>query len=94
MASILSGASNGVGSGVSHTAPASVFVRGTFDGATVAIQVSDDDTTYVKPDNVSTAKPCTMGAPGACYINCSGTYYIRAVVTGGGSSTSITVVST
>lgn len=94
MASILSSAGNGTGSGVSHTAPASVFVRGTLDGATVVLQVSDDNTTFVKADNVSTPNPAALKARGVVYINCTGTYYIRAVVAGGGASTSVTVAST
>ena len=95
MAALLTtAAADTVGTGASHTGPATVFVRGPFDGATVIVQVSDDDTTYVKADNVSPAKPSRMGAPGACNIEAHGTYYIRCVVDGGGSSTSITAVST
>lgn len=82
------------GTGASHTGPATVFVRGTFDGASVVIQVSDDDTNYVKADNVSTPNPATFNGPGSVTINAYGTYYIRGVVKNAGSSTSISAVST
>jgi tRNA/tmRNA/rRNA uracil-C5-methylase (TrmA/RlmC/RlmD family) len=95
MAALLTTVSaNGVGTGASHSGPATVFVRGTFDGATVVIQVSDDDTTYVKADNVSAIKPSRLSAPGCCDIFGRGTYYIRCVVENVGSSTSISAVST
>lgn len=95
MATLLSAVSaNGAGTGASHTAPATVFVRGTFDGATVVVQVSDDDTTYVKADNTSPAKATRLTEPGAVTIDAKGTYYIRCVVSGAGASTSVTAVST
>lgn len=97
MAALLTAAAaNTTGSGASHSGPATVFVRGTFDGATVVIQVSDEDVSasYVKADNVAPAKPSRLAAKGSCYINATGTYYIRCIVSGGGSSTAITAVST
>lgn len=95
MAALLTtAAANTTGTGASHSGPASVFVRGTFDGATVIVQVSDDNTTYVKADNVSTSKASRITGKGVCNIDGKGTYYIRCVVSGGGSSTSITAVST
>jgi len=94
MAALLTAATNGTGSGASHSGPATVFVHGTFDGATVVVQVSDDDTNYVKADNVSVRNPATLKAAGCCNVAAVGTYYIRCVVSGGGSSTSITAVST
>lgn len=95
MASLLSAAStNGAGTGASHSGPCTVFVRGTFDGATVLVQVSDDNTNYVKADNVSVTKPTRLDAPGSVTLNAYGTYYVRCVVNEAGSSTSITAVST
>lgn len=95
MATLLTtAAANTTGTGASHTGPATVFVRGTFDGARVIVQVSDDDSTYVKADNISPAKPSRITAPGVCAIDGKGTYYIRCAVSGGGSSTSINAVST
>lgn len=85
---------NGAGTGASHSGPATVFVRGTFGTATVAVQVSDDNSTYVKADNVSAVKPSTLHAPGVVNIDCKGTYYIRCVVMDANTSTNITAVST
>ncbi len=95
MATLLSGVSaNGAGTGASHTAPATVFVTGTFDGATVVVQVSSDDSTYVKADNITPAVPTRFSEPGCVTIDAKGTYYIRCVVSGVGASTSISAVST
>jgi tRNA/tmRNA/rRNA uracil-C5-methylase (TrmA/RlmC/RlmD family) len=95
VATLLDGVTaNGAGTGAEHTAPASVLVTGTFDGATVVVQVSSDDSVYVKSDNVSIPNPCTFRAPGVCNIDCKGTYYIRCVVSGVGSATDLDAVST
>ena len=95
MASLLSAAAaDTTGTGAATSGPATVFVRGTFDGATVVVQISDDNTNYVKADNVSGAKASRMSGPGSCNIEGKGSYYIRCVVKGGGASTSITAVST
>lgn len=96
MATLLSAVSaNTVGTGASHTAPATVFVRGTMDGAKVVIQVSDDDTTYVKADNITLQNPASFdGVNGTCNIQGNGTYFIRAVLTNAGDNTSVTVVTT
>lgn len=94
MAALLTSAGNGNGTGASHAGPATVFVRGTFDGATVTVQVSDNNTNYVKADNVLVSSPARLRAPGVCHISCVGTYYIRCVVAGGGAGVSITAVST
>jgi len=85
---------NGAGSGFSHSGPATVFVRGTFDGATVVVEVSDDDSTYLKADNVSPAKSAVFREKGCTSIDGQGTYYIRCVVSDAGALTSITAVST
>lgn len=95
MATLLSSVtSNVAGTGASHTGPATVFVRGAFDGAVVVVQVSDDNTNYVKADNISPLKPSTLKQPGVVGIDAQGTYYIRCVVSNAGSSTSISAVST
>ena len=94
MATLLSGVSaNGAGTGASHSGPATVFVRGTFDGASVTIEVSDDDSTYVKPaDELMRVRQVKSGK--AFNIDAYGTYYIRAVVAGAGSSTNLNCVTT
>ena len=96
MATLLSAVSaNGAGSGASHSGPCSVFVHGVFDGATVVIQASDDDTDakYSKAD-VSLIPVSRFDTKGSCSINAFGAYYLRAVVSDAGSSTSLTVVTT
>lgn len=84
------------GTGTSHTGPATVFVRGTFDGATVLVQVSDEGVaaSFVKADNVSTRSAARLGSPGVCSIDVQGTYFIRCIVENAGSSTDITAIST
>lgn len=48
---ILSNAStDGAGTGVQITGPCSVFFKGTFDGAEVEIEASDDNATYCRID--------------------------------------------
>ena len=94
MATLLTTAGNGTGTGASHSGPATVFVTGTFDGATVVVEVSSDDSTYVKADNVSSAPATQLKAPGCCNVEAKGTYYIRCRVSGGGSSVSISAAST
>ena len=95
MATLLSSATaNGAGTGASHSAGATVFVTGVFDGATVTVEVSADDTTYVKADNVSVVTPSRLVAPGVCRVDCTGDYYIRCVVSGVGSATDIDAEST
>lgn len=85
---------NTTGTGASHSGPATVHVHGTFDGATVVIQVSDDDTTYEKADNVSAVSPATFRNGGVMSINAYGTYYLRAILENSGGSTSISVKTT
>lgn len=95
MAALLTSATaNGAGTGAEHNGDATVFVYGTFDGATICVQVSPDNTNWVKADNVSVANPSRMVAPGVVSVGCKGTYYIRCVVSGAGSSTSVSAVST
>ena len=93
MATLLSSVTEDTtGTGASHSGPATVFVRGVFDGASVSVLVSDDDTNYVKPDNLAGRSHLTV--PGAVSITAYGTYYIRCDVVGTGSSTSVSAVST
>lgn len=95
MATLMSSVTtNGAQAGASHTGDATVFVHGTFDGATVTLQVSDDNVTYVKADNISTPNPARFDAPGAITISAKGTYHIRCVVNNVGASTSLNSVST
>ena len=96
MATLLSAVSaNGAGSGASHSGPCTVFVHGTFDGATVVIQASDADTDakYSKADK-SVMPMSRFESKGSCSITAYGTYYLRAAITNAGDSTSITVVTT
>ena len=96
MATLLSAVSeNGAGTGASHSGPCTVFVRGTLDGATVTIQVADadSDANYVKPDR-SAMPESRFASKGSCTLAAYGTYYVRAVVSNAGSSTSVTVVTT
>jgi len=94
MATLLTSSGNATGTGASHSGPATVFARGVFDGARVIIQVSDDDTNYVRADTPGVVNDAVFVGPGARNVNALGTYYIRCVVEKGGSSTSITAVST
>ena len=92
MALLTNQTSNGSGSGVAHTASTVAHVSGTFDGATVSLEVSLDDSVWVKPDNVKGGGQ--TGSPAAILINHVGAYYLRASVTKAGGSTSITVKTT
>lgn len=98
MAAILTAqtTNNPTATGVSHTGPATVFVRGTFGGANVVIQVADENVaaSFVKADNVAPLKSPRLDGPGCVNIEGKGTYFIRAVVANAGSTTSITAVST
>ena len=87
---------NTVGTGASQTGPCTVFVRGVFDGATVDIQVADQDVnaSYVRADSVSSPNPSSLRNPGCTIINATGTYFVRAAVNGAGTNTSITAVTT
>ena len=95
MASLLSARTTaGHGTGASVSGPCTVFVRGTFDGAICTVEVSDDDTTYVAPDNLSPHPGSELRAPGCCNVDGRGAYYVRCSVVNVGSSTSISAVST
>ena len=92
MALLTNQTSNGSGTGVEHTSSTVAHVTGTFDGATVSLEVSLDNSTWVKPDNI---KGCGQtGSPAAILINHVGTYYLRASVSNAQGSTDITVKTT
>lgn len=96
MATLLNSATtNGAGTGASHSGPCTVFVHGELDGATVTIEVADADSAgnYVKPDR-TIAPESRFTSKGAVSLNAYGTYFVRAVVSHAGSSTSVTVVTT
>ena len=96
MATLLNAVSvNGAGSGASHSGPCTVFVSGTFDGATVTVEVADADTAakYSKPTK-SIAPESRFAEKGSVTLNAYGTYFVRAVVSNAGSNTSVTAIST
>lgn len=96
MATLLSAVSaNGAGSGASHAGPCTVWVSGTFDGATVVIQGADADTAakYGRLDK-SIIRQDVFTSKGGATVSGYGTYYLRAVVSNAGSSTSLTVITT
>jgi len=96
MAALLTAATADVdGTGASHSGPCTVFVRGTFAGAEVTIEVADEDVagSYVKPSKE--AMPVSrFSGPGVCSIDAYGTYFVRARLSGATSITSVTAVST
>lgn len=96
MATLLSAVSvDGAGTGASHSGPCSVFVSGTFDGATVTIEVADADTAakYCKPSKAAIPES-RFSEKGSTTLTAYGTYYVRAVVSNAGSSTSVTAITT
>ncbi len=90
MANLLSAStSNGAGTGAAMSGPCTVYLRGPFAGARVAIQVADEDVSasYVSPFDNHFIGPC------AVTVNVYGDYFIRAAQADSSSSTSITVVA-
>ena len=87
---------NTTGTGASHSGPCTVFVRGVLGGANVQIQVADEDVSasYVNADVVSVPNASEFRATGAVSLNCFGTYFVRAILSKAGSSTSVSVVTT
>lgn len=84
-----------VGTGVLMSGPCTVFVRGNLAGATVALQVSDEDVSasYVKPDK-GVLREGRISASGAVAVNGNGDYYLRAVLQGATPGvTEVTVVA-
>ena len=83
------------GTGASHSGPCTVFVRGVLAGATVTIEVADENVTasYVKPSKE--AMPISRFVEkGAFSLDALGTYFVRARLVGATSSTNVTVVTT
>ena len=75
---------NGAGAGVSVTGPCSVAYTGdsVFDGARSEVQLSltDVDAKYSSVGDGGEAR----GAADGCYVNFTGTYFIRCKVYGAG----------
>jgi len=97
MATLLSAVTTDtVGTLTSHSGPATVFVNGTPDGATVVIEASPSTNTtdVVKIDRSLMPQAIYVNRTGCCAIDGQGTYYLRAVLEDAGSSTSITVTTT
>jgi hypothetical protein len=96
MATLLSSVTtDSVGTGASHTGPATVYVTGVFNGAFVDVQISADDVTYVGIDSDYAGK--NLGRfrnAGTVNVDARGTFYLRGVVRNAGASTSITCVTT
>lgn len=88
--------SDTTGSGQSHSGPCTVFVTGTMDGATVVIEGSPTTNTadYVKLDRSIVPQAQFIDRTGASAVDGQGTYYLRAVLTNAGSSTSVSVETT
>ncbi|HMA77849.1 MAG TPA: hypothetical protein VKP88_01760 [Candidatus Paceibacterota bacterium] len=97
MATLLDGVTTDtVGTGASHTGPCSVFVTGTPDGATVTIEVSPTTNTadYVKADRSLINCAVFRNQTGSSVVDGQGTYYVRALLSGAGDSTDVTVTTT
>lgn len=82
------------GTGAAMDGPCTVYVRGTFNGARIAIQIADEDvtTSYVRPDK-SVLRESHITAPGAISLNAYGAYFVRAVLQGAAAGTEIAVVA-
>ena len=85
-----------IGSLESHSGPATVFVHGVMDGATVVIQGSPTTTTtdVVKMESSLMPQSIFVNRTGACAVDGQGTYYLRAVVQNAGEDTSVSVTTT
>ena len=72
-----------VGTGAAMSGPCTVYVRGNFAGAKVAIQIADEDVaaSYVRADK-GVLRESHIDAPGAITCNAMGDYYIRAILQG------------
>lgn len=94
MANLLSSqTSDTTGTGSSHSAPCTVYLKGTFGGATCEIQVSDADSNYANVSIDGVNKQAVFRGPGQISLNNLGTYYVRAVLSGSTSTTSVSVVT-
>jgi hypothetical protein len=94
MATLLSSVTtDSVGTGASHSGPATVYVFGTFGDAFVDIEVSPDDTNYVSVD-IDGNSIGRLRGPGCFQVGGNGTYYIRASVRNASATTSISASTT
>ena len=97
MATLLSSATaDTTGTLTSHTGPCTAFVHGTMDGAVVVLEASPStNTTDVVPiDYVARSQGDFRDRTGCVTVDAQGTYYLRAVLSEAGSSTSVTVTTT
>lgn len=76
-----------IGEGVAAAADATVFVRGTFDGAKVYVEISDEDVSasYMVPHGKA-----IVAGPRPIAIEAKGSYFIRARLVGAGEQTNVT----
>jgi hypothetical protein len=82
MAALLTNATaDGAGATASMSGPATVYLRGTFAGARVAIQIADEDVaaSFVKPD-VSAMPESHATGPRAFTLSAYGAYKVRATL--------------
>lgn len=94
MAALLTNATaDGAGTTASMTGPSTVYVKGVFAGAKVAIQIADEDVaaSFVKPDTNVFPESHVTG-PKALTLNAYGAYKVRAVVQGATATTDLDAV--
>jgi len=97
MATLLSSATaDTTGTLTSHSGPCTAFVHGTMDGATVVLEVSPSTNTadVVPAEYVARSIADFRDRTGCVTLDAQGTYYVRAVLTDAGASTSVTVTTT
>lgn len=80
-----------VSSGQALSGPVTIHTRGTYDGATIQVEVADEDVdASYQPVN----RKGQLRQPGPINLDGRGTYYARVRQTGSGPETSITVAPT
>ena len=97
MATLLDGVSvDTVGALTSITGPCVLWVTGTTDGAEVLLQGSPSDSTakVVPLDRSIVPQALFQDRTGGALVDIPGTYYLRAVLSNAGDSTSVTVETT
>lgn len=79
--------------GASPGGPSTVFASGTFDGATVSIQLAsiDDPTKYGNPAGTNLGQ---LRSPGNVSVLAAGQYFLRVVLANSGPATSVSVETT
>lgn len=78
------------GTGAAMSGPCSVLIYGTFDGAQISLQAADSDTaSHYQPVGFKSV------IQSGCWldINIQGSYYLRAIQSKSGASTSLSVVA-